>query len=187
MAIIKPDEMALLKATSIKLNNDVVALVTYQYHTEKNEFGKVDHSKSKYRYMVVIDTIANFKALAQKLTSDEYALGRFQWPGDFEKWFFYYGHGRAEEVGNWLSKQIRKANSWDKAQKILEGWTFTASNKDGKFFPNSKYLTDNYVNSLGEAISITNHEEMLKHIGETFIRNKGEESKKKAMTANLMK
>ena len=188
MAIIKPDEMTLLKSTSFKLNDDVVALLMYQYHTERNEFGKVDHSKSKYRYLLVIDTIANFKALAQRLLSDECRMERFQWPNDYEKWYLYYGHGRTEEIGNWLNKQMKRANAWEKGQKVLEGWSFTATNPEGSFSPTSMYHTDNYVNAKGETISITDLDTMLKHIGETFIRQKTEESsKKKTMTTNLMK
>ena len=55
------DETTILKGIMMQLNEEAAVLVTLQYHTEKNEFSKVDRSKSKYRWFARIFKIEDLK------------------------------------------------------------------------------------------------------------------------------
>ena len=76
----KPNEVTILKAQSVKLDNDTVLVLTYMYHTADKEARKAGTDKSFYRYEGRIAKIADLKSEIHDLMQDAVALKPYVWP-----------------------------------------------------------------------------------------------------------
>ena len=71
MSMMKPDEMQILKATAIKLSDDVILIATYQNHTEIDPAtGKKDRRKSQYRWLARVCDVHKVRAAVKEMFSD---------------------------------------------------------------------------------------------------------------------
>lgn len=166
----KADEMQILKAVSIKASDDVLLVVTFQYHVEENPAtGKKDHSKSKYRWLARAYSIPELKERIKDLLSDAKRLEPWHWPDDpsWDKKIF--GKDSTNyEAARWLTLKISKALPWDEGLKILNGWDKKA--KCAR--PDLAYDVKDYVATDGSTVDITDRDAILKRVNQNFFKPK---------------
>lgn len=167
----KTNEIAILKAASVKLDDETMMLLTYMYHTPEKEARK-SGEKSFYRYEGRVMKIADFKAEIAELKSDERSLQPWVWPTKSEWWKPEYFLGYDAENNNakaakWYQLRINKMVDWPTFLKMAkEGIKMTA--KGPKTYPSARYDLDSYVTEDGESLNIDSPETMLKLVGKTF-------------------
>lgn len=167
------DEATILKSIAIKLSDDVAVLVTKQYHTEENPAtGKIDRSKSKYRWMARVFKIEDLSEKIKWMLKDENRLTKFKWPND--PWPYYVSAIYPEhyKIAAWLMSKLKKLKDWDEGQKILAGWkNATKTHKVADYNKNAAYDVDGYVDEAGNIVSLTNKDELLKRVGQNLVKN----------------
>lgn len=170
MAKMLKDEMAVVKATSMALTDDVVMIVTEQYHTETGDTGKVDRSKSFYKWVACIKNKADLKKKIDWYLDDANRLERGTWIDNKFKYFFCVGNSSENfRIGEWFATKLKKMKTWENGQKAINGWETKTAQREEGYNPGAKYVTDGYVCDNGETISITDKEALLKHVGETIV------------------
>lgn len=169
MAKMLKDEMSVIKSVMVEIDPDTVVLVTDQYHTEKNDLGKVDRSKSEYRWLARVMTKAEVKKMIDWCYADENRLNRWRWPNDKSKFYVAPADSQNSKVGNWLENKLKKIRTWDYGMKVFKGWeTQTAKRQEG-YNPAAAYVVDGYVADNGDIVSITDREALLKHVGQNLL------------------
>lgn len=163
----KSDEMQILKCVSMKLDDDTVAIVTYQYHTEKNpETGKNDRSKSRYRWLTRVCKIADAKAAIQHMLQDDVRLTPWKWPDD-PSWDgkIFTDDSTMKRGADWLAMKLKKMLPFDDAQKQLNGWQ---KNKND-YNKGAAYVLDGYTATNGDTgISLKDKDTLLKYVGQNL-------------------
>lgn len=164
------DEITVVKSLMMQVDKDIAMLVTYQYHTETNEFSKIDRSKSKYRWMARV-----FKTddLVKKITSmreDANRLNKFRWPNDPWPWYICAGYPENWKVADWLLTKYKKIKTWDEGQKILAGWKSSTSKRQEGFNEKAKYEIDGYLDKDGKPVSLADKQAILDHLGDNLIK-----------------
>lgn len=147
------DVMAILKAVSVKLDADTIAILSFMYHTELDPSDpagkKKDRSKSQYRYEGRVVKIADLQNEISKMKAEPDAPWR--WP-TLETWRASYDNEATNKRGaKWLESRIKKALDPDIAFKVLNGWK--PSKNDYK--DNRKYDLLGYQTPDGNTIDIT--------------------------------
>lgn len=179
MSMMKADEMQCVKCTSMKLTDDVVMFVSYQYHTEKNDLGKVARDKSTYRWLAQIMKLEDAKALAAKMRSDAERLKPWRWENDPSWSGKMYTKDSTNLAGSdWILTKLKKLTDWELGQKHLKGWQDCKQD----YKPSATYDTEDYICPDGSKVSLTDKEALLKHVGEILwkpIFHKGRKSKAK--------
>ena len=171
MAMLK-DEVTVVKSVMLKLDDSTAMLVTYQYHTEKNEYNKVDRSKSKYRWFARVFKIEDLVKKINWMREDANRLSKFKWPDDTWPWYVSAGYPEHWKIADWLMTKYKKMKSWEDGQKVLAGWeTGTKHRKEG-FNENAKYEVDDYTDSAGNKVSLTDKAAMLAHVGQNLMKVK---------------
>ena len=163
----KIDEMTILKALSIKLDDDNIMIVTLQYHVEKGNRGA-----SRYRYLGRVCRIEDLKKEIEELKKPENRLNGWKWPND-PSWDgkICTNDSTNDRAADWLKLKISKAIDWDLGQKVLQGWkTPTKKFPEGVYNPRAKYETEGYVCTDGTAVSLTDKETLLQKIGQNFAK-----------------
>jgi hypothetical protein len=167
---------------SAYLDKDTIFVLTYQYHTEKDQTEpsgqKNDRSKSRYRMLGRIMKKADMEEAVYRMHSDENALKPWIWPDD-PSWngrILYMYDSNQKAFSNWLRLKIKKAVDWDSALKILQGYKkdsrarFAKSTPESEKYvrlnPNSAYIVKGYTCSDGDVIDITDRETLLKKVGQ---------------------
>ena len=169
----KADEMQVLKAVSLKVSDDVVLIVTSQYHTEKIPgTKKVDHSKSQYRWLARAYSITALNERIKDLASDEKRLGPWHWPDD-PSWNgkMFTDDSTNYKASTWLAIKLKKALPWEEGLKFLHGW----DKKENVARPSIAYATKGYTATDGSTVDIDDREAVLKHVNQNFFKPKTKE------------
>lgn len=169
MANIKTDEMALLKAVSIKLDDDNMFIMTLQYHTEKG-----DRSKSRYRWLGRVCRIADVTAKISEFKQNENKLNPWIWPND-PSWNgkILYTDSDCSHAGSWLRSKLNKAVDWDTGVKLLNGW----DKKKNEYFTAKKYDTEDFCTEDGATISILDKDALLARVGQNVWKEQVKKAK----------
>lgn len=173
MSNIKTDEMALLKAVSIKLDDNTMFVMTLQYHTEKG-----DRSKSRYRWLGRVCRIQDVQAKITEYKQNENKLNPWIWPND-PSWDgkILYTDSDCSHAASWLRSKLKKAVDWDTGVKIMNGW----DKKKDEYFTAKKYDTEDFNTEDGTTISILDKDALLARVGQNIWK----EQVKKAKTTAL--
>ena len=167
MTLMKKDEMQILKGVSIKVSDDVMLLVTKQYHVEEdpNRPGKKDHSKSRYRWLARAYDIPALKERIKEMNSDAHRLEAWRWPDDPNWDGKILGRDSTQyDAARWLTLKLSKALPWEEGLKVLKGW-----DKKEKFFRDSlAYPTAGYQATDGSVIDLSDQAAVLSHVNQTF-------------------
>ena len=163
------DEIALLKSMMVELDDDNVLLITMQYHVEEGANGKIDRSKSLYRWIGRAMSKAEVESTIARCFEDKNRLTKFTWPGDKLSYYLCIGNGsECYLAGKWLKTKLNKLRSWDYGVKVMNGWSPATKTKPESYNDNAKYVVDGYTCDNGDVISILDREALLKHIGQNF-------------------
>lgn len=169
MAMLK-DEAKVVKSTMMKLNDETALLVFRQYHTETNEFSKVDRSKSKYRWLARVIKIENIISSIKWMREDANRLQKCKWPNDPWPWYLCIEYPENYKVADWLAIKLKKIKSWEDGQKQLAGWETKTKTRPEGFNKTAAYETEGYHDEAGNIVSLTNRESLLKLIGQNLIK-----------------
>lgn len=156
----KPNEMAVLKGTSVMLDADTILLLAFMYHTEKG-----DRSKSEYRYEGRIMRLSDLQNEIKQM--EDHASEMWKWPG-LQDWNLAYdGQMCAGRGAKWLNCRISKAyKNWDDFMKLIRD----GIKPTGKQTNSAKYDLDGYTLD-GNPFTITTAEDALKFVGKNFTKN----------------
>ena len=166
------DEITVVKSMILSLDKDIAMLVTYQYHTEKNEFGKVDRSKSKYRWIARVFKTEDLVKKINWMREDANRLNKFRWPNDPWPWFTSAGYPEHWKIADWLATKLKKIKSWEDGQKFLAGWETQTKHRPAGFNPNAKYEIDGYLDENGKEVSLSDKKALLECVGQNLIKIK---------------
>lgn len=166
------DEITVVKSLLIKLDLDHSMLVTYQYHTEPNDMGKVDRSKSKYRWMARVFKTDDLIKKINWMRLDENRLSKFKWPNDPWPWYVSSGYPEHWKIADWLATKLKKIKSWEDGQKFLQGWETKTKHRAEGFNKNAKYEIEGYLDEKGQTVSLVDKAALLKRVGQNLIKVK---------------
>lgn len=172
------DEITVVKSLIISLNDDNdtnmmdgdAILVTRQYHTEPNEFGKVDRSKSKYRWMARVFKVKDLVAKINWMREDANRLNKFKWPDDPWPWHVCSGYPEHWKIADWLTTKLKKIRTWEEGQMFLKGWETKTKHRDAGYNDNAKYDVDGYLDKDGNSVSLTDRNALRARIGQNLIK-----------------
>lgn len=170
------NEIAVVKSLLISLDANTSVLVTYQYHTESNEFGKVDRSKSKYRWMARVFKNEDLVKKINWMREDANRLSKFVWPNDPWPWNVSAGYPEHWKIADWLTSKLKKIKTWEEGQKFLAGWETKTKHRAERYNANAKYEVDGYLDEAGKPVSLTDKDALLKRVGQNLIKIKSKVS-----------
>lgn len=165
---LKPNEYAMMKGMSIKLNDDTVFFIAHIYHSTPKQRGNSD-----YRYEARIAKISDLEAEIKDMNTDAKCLGPWLWPtASMANKAIVYGTGDAKYGAKWLAGRIKKALSPDVGFKRLNGFKPTkADPKEYEFKENWAYDLKGYtVNETNETIDITDAAQLLSLTGKSLTK-----------------
>ena len=178
------DEIQVVKATTIEIDPETVLLATLQYHTESNaDTGKLDRSKSYYRWMARVMTKNAANDEIRKRMSDTVRLERGKWPNDNSPYYFCVDNDSTNAaIARWFETKMKKSKivSWDMGQKILNGWKKATAKSDEGFYPNATYRIDGYKSENGDIVSLSDKATLLKHVNQNLLASFVSKSKENA-------
>ena len=167
MSMMKPDEMQIVKCVSMKVSDNIALLVTWQYHTEKTDQGKVDRDKSTYRWLARVEKIEDIKKRIADMKSDAKRLEPWTWPDDPSWKGKIFTKDSTNAVGaSWLETKLKKLEDWESGLKHLNG--FKKCLNDYK--PSAKYELEGYLDPDGNEVSLTDREALLKLVGKNLYK-----------------
>ena len=171
MAKMLKDEIQVIKAVLMEVDDDTVALVAENYHTEADgSTGKTDRSKSLYRWIARAWKKDDYKKMVAWYMDDSRRLDRGKWPDEKLPYFLCVGNGSENwRIGNFFQTKLSKLRPWDYGQKVLQGWQTKTDKRDEGYNPGSKYVTEGYIAPDGTSHDITCKETFLKNIGVNLI------------------
>lgn len=173
------DEMEIIRALSVKLDENLVFCVTYQYHTEKDGFDpegkRNDKSKSRYRMIGRVDTVENLENAVREAHMDQNRVNPWKWPDDptWDGKILYMKDSTNEGRSNWIRLKIKKAVTPEEALRIFAGYkkdvkAVNEAKRKGRklrpeeaygvFVKNAVYETEGYTCSDGSTVDITDFE-----------------------------
>lgn len=145
--------MAILKAVSMKVDPDTIAIVSFMYHTEVDPLDPVgkrkDRSKSQYRFEGRKVKIADLQAEITQMKAAPDAP--WAWPNLTGWTAAYDSEAKNSRGAKWLADRIKKAKDLDTGFKILNGWK--ASSNDYK--NSRKYELQGYKLPDGTSFDLT--------------------------------
>lgn len=166
----KADEMQILKCISMKLNDEVAAICTYQYHVTKvpGPDGKMknDRAQSAYRWLTRIVKIEDIKKHMKWCLQDENRLSPWMWPDDPSwKGKIFTKDSTNYKCYEFLHLKLKKLLSWEDGQKALNGY----KRADDAYNKNAAYVIDGYTASNGDTgISLADKDALLSHVGQNL-------------------
>ena len=181
----RPDQMEIVRAVSVKLDEDTVLVLSYQYHTEKDPdalphpiTGKQPNNRAKSRYRMIgfVAGVKEIKSQVETLRTDAYRTKEWKWPAD-PNWsgsILYMKDSTNYAFANWLRLKLRKAVSWEDGQRLMRGYkkqTDKGSQDFGKyvvFTPNAVYDMKGYSCQDGSTVDLTDREALLAKKGQTL-------------------
>lgn len=163
------DEVAILKAQSIEIDENTILIVTQQYHTEKNAQGKTDRAKSKYRWLARVFTKDDLKKTIDFYYSDAQRLQKSRWPNDPDPWYLCCGNDcSGAVVGKFFENKLKKTRSWEDGQKFLAGWQTQTANRVGAYNAGAVYPIENFKAENGDIVSLADKKALLAHVGQNL-------------------
>ena len=169
MSMLK-DEISVLKSVMISLDADTAVLVTYQYHTETNEFSKVDRSKSRYRYMARVFKTADLIKKIQEMREDVNRMSKAKWPDDPWPWYICTEYPENWRVADWLAVKLKKIKTWEDGQKVLAGFQTGTKKRIAGFNEKAKYEIEGYLDKDGNQVSLADKASLLARVGQNLIK-----------------
>lgn len=169
MSMLK-DETTILKGMMMQLNEEAAVLVTLQYHTERNEFSKVDRSKSKYRWFARIFKLEDLKKKIAWLLDDANRLNKFKWPNDPWPWYVSATYPENYKIASFLATKLKKMKSWEDGQKQLDGWQTGTKKRIADYNPTAKYATEGYQDESGNLVSLKDKDKLISLVGQNLIK-----------------
>lgn len=171
MAKMLKDEIQVVKAFLMEVDDDTVALVSEHYHTEIDEStGKTDRAKSMYRWVARAWKKDEYRKMIAWYLDDSRRLERGKWPDEPLNYYFCVGNGSENwRIGNFFQTKLNKVRPWEYGQKVLQGWQTKTDNRDEGYNPGSKYITEGYVAPDGKVYDVTDKETFLKNIGVNLV------------------
>lgn len=167
--IIKQNEMAILKAVTIKLDDNTRLIATLQYHTERDDAGKIIHAKSRYRWLARVDTVENINKCIAEYKLDENKLKPWRWPND-PSWDGEILYDKSTTLGSaakWLRLRLKKEVDYDFGIKCLDGWQKTKN----AYNVTAAYDTEDYIATDGSTVSLKDKAALLSRVGQNFVKN----------------
>lgn len=167
----KPNEVVILKAAAVQLNDDTMMLLNFMYHTADKEAKKAG-DKSFYRYEGTVMKINDYKAKLDEYKSDAHAMETWTWPTKSEWWkpdyyIAYYGDKTKKMASKWYKLRLNKMMTWENFMKLAkDGIKMTA--KGPKSYDTARYELNDYATDDGIKFDITSPDEMIKHCGKCF-------------------
>lgn len=162
-----PNEITMLKAVSMNVDDKHVLIASEQYHTEKTDQGKRNKAKSLYRWFAKVKTIDGWKSYIDDLRKDENRLVNHKIPNDNVDYFLNLGNSSSKgTLADWLEIKLKKAKSWEDGQKHLKGW----KKKSSSYSPKDGYETENYKAENGDIVSLANQKQLLEHVDQNLSR-----------------
>lgn len=152
MTIMKSNEYAILKATSINLG-DKIAIVAYMYHSEKGK-----PKASEYRYEGRIVSLNDLKNEIAAMESDENRAKPWVWPGLEGKIVSYDGDSTQGRGARWLLFRTKKALSYSNGMKAINGIDL----KSGKTSPSTAYNINGAVCADGKVLDFSSEQAFAK-------------------------
>ena len=173
MAMLK-DEVQMLKATPIRVDDSHIMLVTLQYHTEKTDDNRRAKGKSFYRWFAKTMSDKDWEARIDYLMDDVRRLEKYKIPNDPSGLYLCCKNGVTNyETGDWLGMKINKAMSWEDGMQHLKGFKKAAAKRAEGINPNAVYDTNGYVAENGDIVDLTDKEDVLKHVNQNLIKPAG--------------
>lgn len=171
MAKMLKDEIQVIKAVLMEVDDDTVALVAENYHTEADgSTGKTDRSKSLYRWIARAWKKDDYKKMVAWYMDDSRRLDRGKWPDDKLDYFFCVGNGSENSrIAGFFNEKLKKLRTWEYGQKVLQGWQTKTAKRDEGYYPGSKYVVDGYAAPDGKKYSITDKATFLNNIGVNLV------------------
>ena len=184
MAMLK-DESQLLKSLMVRVDDNTILLVTEQYHTERNDLGKVDRSKSKYRWLARVFSNDSLRNLISELYDDANRLNRFRWPKDPDPWYICGDNSSTNGViASWLSIKLKKIMTWEDGMKKLDGWETKTALREAGYNLSAAYDTEDYTDENGQLVSLKDKDALLKRVDQTLYKVRVLKSKSKPSTTS---
>lgn len=171
----KPNEVSILKAQFVKLDDDTTMILTYMFHTADKEARKAGTDKSFYRYEGRIAKMTDLKKEVHDLMQDDVALKQYVWPTKSKSWnpdwfLGYYGSKTTnKDAAKWLRRRTSKLMSWtDFIDFAKNGVKKTA--KGVKSYQSARLDLTDYELEDGTKLSldITDPVSLAKFAGKTF-------------------
>ena len=167
---LKPKEIAISKAVSVKLTDDMIAIVAHVYHTADRKTNPND--TSWYKYVGRVAKISDLEAEIATLKDPANRLNAWHWecPAWPADWFFGYDDSNTQaKASRWLQMKIKKALTWDAYVKLVkDGIKHVASLGKEKAYPGGMYDVEGYQDFKGVTFDITDKEALISHCGQTF-------------------
>lgn len=168
------DEIINLKSLMVNIEGDINLIVCLQYHTERlpggdNSSGKFDRSKSMYRWIARVTTRQAIEDCINNLYKEENMNEKFKWPDEPDGYYLNCKYSRAYEVASWLETKLKKIKSWKDGLKVFAGYESKTKNRKGGINEKAKYKTEGYAAPDGTIVSLTDKDELLKHVGQNLI------------------
>ena len=170
MAMLK-DELHILKAVAIRVDDSHVMLATVQYHTEKTDEGKYNKSKSFYRWFAKVLADKDWEAKFDYMLDDAHRLDKYKIPNDTTGLYLCCKNSTTNyDVGDWLQAKVSRALSWEDGMKRLAGFKTKTANRAEGYNTNAAYDTVGYKAENGDLVDITDKDSLLKHVGQNLIK-----------------
>lgn len=168
------DEIQVVKAVSMEVDPNTILIASLQYHTEENkDTGKLDRSKSMYRWTARAMTKDAIEAEVKSRMADDKRLERGTWPNEKLPYYLCIDNdSRNFAIANWFNLKLKKTVSWEIGQKILKGWKKQTAKTAEGFYPNATYRIDGYTADNGDVIRLDDKEAILKHINQNLFAPK---------------
>ena len=167
------DEISMLKAVMVKLDESTAVLVTLQHHSEAGENGhKFNREKSMKRWIARVDTIDNFKKLIKDLAEDAVRLDKCVWPGDkLGKHICMGNNSTNARFSEFLETKLKKIKTWDEGLKVFDGWQTKTPKRQAGYNLNAKYDTEDYLDESGAKVSLRDKDALLKRAGTNLTKS----------------
>ena len=170
MAMLK-NEISMLKAVSMYVDDKHILIATEQYHTEKTDDNKRNKDKSLYRWFAKVMSADAWKTYIDELFSDAQRLKTHRIPNDTCGYDLCIGKSTSNyDVASWLQTKINKTVSWEIGQKKLKGWKNKTANREEHYNPKAAYDNEAYVAENGDIVDLTDKDALLKHINQNLTK-----------------
>lgn len=168
----KKNEVAILKASAVRLDKDTMMLLTYMYHTAEKEARRNGEDKSFYRYEGRVVKIEDFKKEIEDLESDTNAMGTWTWPTKISDWnkdwyLAYYGDKTNKMAAKWYKLKLSKMILWDDFINLAKNGVKNTA-KGVKTYPSARYDLDEYETEDGVKFNIDSPATMIGLVGKFF-------------------